>query len=230
MKILSVVILYIAISSIVLAQTPDSLSFFPGHAGDVRQYRSAFTGDVTMTVYFDKDSTDQFGNKFIWQKGSTGIYKIDTSNNVYGQASPTDTVGRVLWYKLDADTGVVWTHVKTPWDSVLCKVVEIYPGSVFGKPVTVKKIEETLYSGNGPFWIGNRYLATGFGFVQWDIEPSDVYVLTGAIIDGVHYGTVVSVKKPDETIPKQITLYQNYPNPFNPSTVISYQLSVVSCQ
>jgi hypothetical protein len=38
------------------------------------------------------------------------------------------------------------------------------------------------------------------------------------IVTGVEVGEV----------PKQSALHQNYPNPFNPTTVISYQLSVVS--
>ena len=77
-----VVISFIDIAN---AQTPDSLNFFPAHAGDVRQYRSAFTGDITMTQYFDKDSTDQYGNKFIWyhyNDGGTGVYKIDSLYNL----------------------------------------------------------------------------------------------------------------------------------------------------
>ena len=43
--------------------------------------------------------------------------------------------------------------------------------------------------------------------------------LDGLIITSVHNG---------EAQPKNFALYQNYPNPFNPTTVISYQLPVMS--
>jgi hypothetical protein len=42
------------------------------------------------------------------------------------------------------------------------------------------------------------------------------------------YRNITSVKENKENIPHKFDLYQNYPNPFNPSTVISYQLLVVS--
>lgn len=208
------VVCFLSFASNGVAQTPDSLKFFPAHAGDVRQYRSQFTGEITMTEYFDKDSTDQYGNVFVWRRGG-GVYMIDTSNDVY--------YGGLL-YKLNADTGVVWTVQKRSQDSILAKVVAIFPGFVFGKPVTVKKIDYSLYQSTGLFWIGNRYLATGFGFAQWDIEPSDVYVLSAAIINGVKYGTVVSVEREFST-PQIFEVLTNHPNPFNGSTIISYSIS-----
>lgn len=103
-------------------------------------------------------------------------------------------------------------------------MVGIFPGFVYGKRVTIKKIEYTRYSEVGPFWLGDRYLATGFGMVQWDIEPSDVYVLAGTIINGVKYGTVVSVKTENSSL-RAFDIIKNYPNPFNNLTVISYSVS-----
>ncbi|PIQ08604.1 MAG: hypothetical protein COW71_11055 [Ignavibacteriales bacterium CG18_big_fil_WC_8_21_14_2_50_31_20] len=48
--------------------------------------------------------------------------------------------------------------------------------------------------------------------------------LTGVIINGKQYGTIVSV---EDEIQNSATfqLNQNYPNPFNPTTIISYYLS-----
>jgi hypothetical protein len=42
------------------------------------------------------------------------------------------------------------------------------------------------------------------------------------------WGMTTSVERFSTDIPTHFTLGQNYPNPFNPSTVISYQLSVIS--
>jgi photosystem II stability/assembly factor-like uncharacterized protein len=55
----------------------------------------------------------------------------------------------------------------------------------------------------------------------------------GILYVGTYDGVYKSTKKITNsteitTIPQEINLYQNYPNPFNPSTVISYQLPVMS--
>jgi len=42
--------------------------------------------------------------------------------------------------------------------------------------------------------------------------------------------TAVSLERTSKAPPRQSALWQNYPNPFNPTTVISYQLSVISGQ
>ena len=211
----------------VYAQTPES--FFPHHNGDVWQYRSAFTGEIVFTERFVRDSVDQTGNVFIWYNRSgsvmpgTGLYRIDTLYNVYQLYTVNDTTNQPLLYRLSADSGVGWTYLRSPWDSILARVVRVFPASVFGQQVTMKKIEYIRYPPAGGFWIGNRYLATGFGFVRWEIEPSDTYVLTGAIIDSVQYGTIVEVIE-KRVLPTDFQLHQNYPNPFNPVTTIRYEV------
>jgi hypothetical protein len=67
---------------------------------------------------------------------------------------------------------------------------------------------------------------------------SNLFILdesTGwAVGDGIFKtsdgGGFVSVKEKNNNtnIPKQVTLFQNYPNPFNPSTMINYQLPMIS--
>lgn len=44
----------------------------------------------------------------------------------------------------------------------------------------------------------------------------------------VDFSSLLDVDDNSTKIPQQFDLYQNYPNPFNPSTVISYQLPIVS--
>jgi hypothetical protein len=218
-------ILLTSILTLATAQPP--INFFPHHVGDVWQYRSAFTGEIVLTEFFIKDSVDQVGNTFIWYKEPSwvepNIYKIDTLNSVDILHSPSDTANLPLLYRLSADSGVGWTFLRSPWDSVLARVVRVFPASVFGHPVTMKKIEYIGYPPSGGSWLGNRYLATGFGLVRWEIEPSDVYVLSGAIIDSVHYGTIVDVSEKMD-LPMQFQLHQNYPNPFNPTTTIEFEM------
>lgn len=228
MRLSNIVLFTVLSPFFLLAQTPDSLTFFPAHAGDVRQYRSQFTCQVTLTQFFDKDSTDSHGDAFLWYHfatGETGIYEIDSATNLYELNSIDDTSRHPLLYTLNADSGKEWTYLKQASnDSIVANVVGISGGVVFGKQVTVKKITYTRYSDTGPFWLGTRYLATGFGFIQWDIEPSDVYVLSGAVINGRKYGTVVSVQR-DPSVHQAFDLISNYPNPFNNSTIIAYSIS-----
>lgn len=70
-------------------------------------------------------------------------------------------------------------------------------------------------------------LVQGIGFYKDEWEGGEM-VLTGAIIDGKQYGTIVNV---DEQKTQQLSEYyisQNYPNPFNGQTVINYYVPKTS--
>lgn len=208
----------------IFSQSSDSLNYFPMHAGDVVQFRSQFTGEI-RTKYFDKDSTDQNKNRFIWYHNNftdSGIYRIDSLKNLYEYYAVKDT--SFLLYALNADTGNVWIYRKSPFDTILAKVVRIFPSSVFGKQVTVKKISYTRYTQGKPFLLIDQYLATRFGLIQWFAEPGDLFVLSGAIINGIKYGTIVTTEK-TLTISESFEVLKNYPNPFNNSTSIYYTIT-----
>jgi len=55
-------------------------------------------------------------------------------------------------------------------------------------------------------------------------EPGNVWLLQGAVINGVQIGVIASVSSTTPPRPATAVLYQNYPNPFNPSTTIGYAL------
>ena len=98
----------------------------------------------------------------------------------------------------------------------------VWESVVFGDS-TISK-EFAWYPAGSNYVIARQHLAKNFGLTySWsDVGPTDYY-LTGCIIDGVQYGTLVGVKDA-AGIPSTFTLHQNYPNPFNPSTTIDYAL------
>lgn len=94
--------------------------------------------------------------------------------------------------------GTQWVEI---WgDTVLLKQIETYP----------------LFQ--------QEDIADKFGIVGI-ITESPYRPLTGAIINGKQYGTIVSVEK-KENFPYNFYLFQNYPNPFNPVTTIQYSVPV----
>jgi hypothetical protein len=73
----------------------------------------------------------------------------------------------------------------------------------------------------GLFW--GEEIIEKLGLFSFNIEgPSEF--LTGAIINGKEYGTIVNVEKVHDFIPKVLHLFQNYPNPFNPVTTIKFSM------
>jgi hypothetical protein len=217
----------------VLAQP--GASFYPHHRGDVWQYRSVFTGEVVRTDHIDSTRVDTAAHLhyiFFTRISSSGEryqrrYKIDQQGNLYN----LDYLSEYPRYKLNADSGASWFAGYDPGDSnrfFRISVIRVYPRTVFGVPTTAKQFRFEMRTVRSlgdtvTFSLGSDHLASGFGLVQIDVEPSDVYILTGAIIDSVRYGTILFAPETN-MLPSTVQLLQNYPNPFNPVTTIVYQI------
>lgn len=217
--------------SFVMAQP--GAGFYPHHVGDVWQYRSLFTNEIIETDYIDSVrldtvSHDRFIDRRIRSSSGTNLRRerLDTLGNLY----LVDYQPEYPRYMLHADTGTSW-FAGYGLDSNLSyriSVIWIYQSAVFGMPTVVKVFRfEQRYAISGDtitITLGNEHLASGFGIVRMDVEPSDVYYLAGATIDSVQYGVIVSASEESSFLESPEVL-DNYPNPFNTSTVISFTVS-----
>lgn len=69
-----------------------------------------------------------------------------------------------------------------------------------------------------------RWVTDKFGkIIGWSEGPY-VSFLSGAVINGVQYGEIVSDVEMNNEVPKKWILSQNYPNPFNPQTTINFSV------
>ena len=226
---LSLIVSQLLIYSCYLVAQP-GINFYPYHKGDIRQYRSMYTGNIIYTDYTDSVNVDSLSkDTFIFGRDVSSStnpveWRIDSLGNLYNMGYQP----KYVRYKLYADSGDSWfggydtdTNYHFQWS-----VTGVSQGMVYGIYTTVKvfHLDQIYAPTQNTFWLGNDYLAAGFGLVRTDVEPSDSYYLSGAIIDTNHYGTIDDVKE-KETLPRVFSLDQNYPNPFNGETIIQYKLS-----
>ncbi|MCC6397199.1 MAG: hypothetical protein IT282_09280, partial [Bacteroidetes bacterium] len=232
MKAILGVLLLAVSSSAALSQGNNTWqAFYPYHKGDVRQYRSIFTGEITHTQYTDSVIVDSLTkDRFIFGRNvSEGTWstedRIDSSGNLYNMRYQSAFVR----YKLYADSGDSWIGGYSSDTTHPVRIGVIYTYDAFFAGM-IKKVKVYSFEGHWNsdswFWLGNDHLAEDIGLIKEEVEPSDTYELTGAIINGVTYGVIDAIheRAPLLQVPATFMLEQNYPNPFNPSTTITYSL------
>lgn len=145
---------------------------------------------------------------------------IDTVTNKWYVYDPTclsaDTNGNFLKADLNSDSGDIWNGCG--YDILVYNKGMI--GNFLGKQ-NLEFVTLTAYPiiTDGQF---DTYIdffgykgTNGYNFQS---------ELTGAIIDGVTYGNIVSINQISTQVPEKFNLYNNYPNPFNPTTRIKFEI------
>jgi hypothetical protein len=182
-----------------------------GNRWHYKQYIGSWPDSVGYEIRVIGDTTCSNGHtyairKWVYVGGSRLEYQRADSERVY-EYNSTDSSECIL-YQFDLHRG-----------DTLCE--NSYRGkrldSVFGKQTSV-------YSFNRFIPGFGEDVADSFGIVAYygDIDVYDQ--LTGAVIDGVLYGTVDDVSGEKTVQPAVFQLSQNYPNPFNPVTTIRFSL------
>lgn len=89
---------------------------------------------------------------------------------------------------------------------------------------TVLSVQVEIYEESSS-WLGSRETwSEKYGIIEI-IPELNHFFLTGAIIDGKTYGTIVSIHEEIRPVlPENYQLLQNYPNPFNNNTKIDFYI------
>lgn len=202
------------------SQSPEPLSFFPHHQGDVWEYVYPWGGGSEQNIIL-KDTLGPDGRYYL-ETTRLGKMCIDTATFEVRSNKWGGFTYNTLLFKLDSDSGDTWIADINEYWVLKAIVVDVYQMYFWGYLVTVKEIEY-VDSATGLLY-DTYYLASGFGIIRQDIDTFPVKYLRGAIINGIKYGTVDVNNDSDIGAPKQFVLYDNFPNPFNSSTIIKFSV------
>jgi len=204
------------------AQQPELINFFPHNVGDLWQY-------VTST---------QSGSEF-WEKKITAIDTVWADSSIIitiNYRNEFDFLHKIyfndslkIYWKTFGDWGIRYKFnvplnsfwLSDPYYPYYTKYVDEYVAEIFGNSLLVREywIGDSLFQ--LPLW--TEHLALGIGEFYREFEIG-ITILTGCIINGIQYGTIVNVEIENETsLPHNLQL-SNYPNPFNSTTIIEYAI------
>lgn len=209
----------IFLSLVCLGQVEDPLEYYPHNVGDAWQYQRVPEGTI-RTIQITRVDTSSGGNEhYIFFGGSNNwsIKVVVDSALVYYSGIPNP------WYKLNIPKGSIWTRevgvewVKYGKDDSEYKWGQELQTRVYYQYFWNPPDSSSGYDGSA------EILARGIGILRYEWEGGKEE-LTGCIINGVKYGTIVGVE--ENSNEEIINTYQlkNYPNPFNGQTKIYYSI------
>jgi hypothetical protein len=242
-KVLTISIFMLSLNCLT-AQIDSTLKdFYPLHIGNMWQYKNNF-GDLLTTIIGSDTLLD--GNLYYAYKRvglrsqgglATRVDSLMRIQNRRGGPTAGDSCGgntpyETSIYHLDEPDSTVWEicgGFSGHLGDQLVRFNRIYLQNIFGQ---TREVMEFDYGGKvigeDTVWSLGAKLVKVIGILEERYFNGETLYLQGAIINGVQYGTVVSVDESIETIPNKFTLYQNYPNPFNPTTTIRYEVAKTS--
>lgn len=206
------------LSTFIFAQTP---VYYPLNVGDFWQFYFNVNREVLKDTVFLNGKTyaqidDEIYQNFYYQRqAGDSVFQWDHFNNQ-----------EQLFYDFSRQAGDTIASFPRGSDTTDIILLSINTVNIFGRNLLQwtflidwerNSIDDEDY----------HEITDSLGLTRWsDFWIS--FILQGAIINGIQYGSVTALNVPKEDFPGEIQLYQNYPNPFNPSTNISYFIPISS--
>jgi hypothetical protein len=241
-----IIIVFTATFTKITAQIDTTLrDYFPLEVGNYWEYRDHFAN--LWKIEAIKDSTMPNGKNYVVFKDSTdwiggGIYyyyyRIDDSMRVweYVDNNPGSCDKEYLSFDLTLPDSTIWTtcaptNHPDPENNFPCiaGTENIYYPAInllttsktFCGAVVDTMSQDTIICGS--FYFPVYELAKGIGIGNRWAESGNEIFITGAIIRGVQYGTIVSVEYENQMNNYGIS-FDVYPNPFNIETILKFSL------
>jgi hypothetical protein len=225
------------------------LEFFPLHKGDTWQYYygnyNGGGGYYKNQTVVTMDTLMPNGFHYVMVTGSpyynyTKFYRIDSlmriqeyydffgdtcggamnEANVFRLAEKDSSIWKICYNVADQLIGAPYLFrynsmgVTTAFDSI--------------RDVMIFQAGGKSDQGDTTFWDWSPHfvLMRGVGLYNTEYGESNYTLLTGAIVNGVKYGTIQDGVGEIKSQPYNFELSQNYPNPFNPTTKIRFNVPI----
>lgn len=223
------------VTSYTFAQTDTTKKeFYPLNIGNVWQYRDESNAVSTEKIIGDTvvDGIQYFLLIHSLQT-SGGLMRIDSLFRVinrrggpyWGDSCGGNNLYELSIYHLGEEDSTSWKICDGLYLEQFVRYNGISVMNIFGQAREVMDFDYGgIAEGGDTLWFYGARLAKGIGMIEEQHYEWSYMILQGAIIDGVQYGTIVSVDEMPVTIPENTILYPNYPNPFNPTTKIRYSV------
>jgi hypothetical protein len=91
-------------------------------------------------------------------------------------------------------------------------------------PYWVVVFGDTVQARIASFLFQDDLISDKYGIVEIYPEGSPPVLLTGMIVNGIKYGTIINVNERNWELLTDFILENNFPNPFNPQTKIKFHL------